>query len=247
MARTDKDENRAFYDTQREHDRRRFEEQPSKVHLTETLVPWIVSHVEPGGRILDIGGGSGYYASKIVRAAPLTVVGLDISSSMIEQREADPLLTENVVGDMEDLPFEDGSFDAAMFVGCLHHVPDPLPALREANRVVRPGGRLFAAEPCSLRVGRSGVAPVPGHSHEFRFTMRFLTSRIEEAGFALERVTGKRIALRFAATVYRSPPLSAFRAGDKIDRVLNALPALTRLGELVLVRAVRLGRLDSRA
>jgi len=247
MARVDKDENRAFYDTQREHDRQRFEEEPSKVHLTETLVPWIVSHVEPGARILDIGGGSGYYASQIVRTAPVTVVGLDISSSMIEQRQADPLLTENVVGDMEDLPFEDGSFDAAMFVGCLHHVPDPLPALREAHRVVRQGGRLFAAEPCSLRVGRTGVAPVPGHPHEFRFSMRFLTSRVEDAGFELERVYGKRITLRFAATVYRSPSLAAFRAGDRVDRVLNALPALTRLGELAFVRAVRSGRLHSRA
>jgi ubiquinone/menaquinone biosynthesis C-methylase UbiE len=243
MERVDKDENRSFYDSQREDDRHRFEEHPSKVHLTETLVPWIVSHVAPGDRIIDIGGGSGVYASRIVREAPVTVVGLDISASMIEQREEDPLLTENVVADMEAIPFPDGSFDAAMFVGCLHHVPDPLPALREAHRILRPGGTLFAAEPCSLRVGRAGVAPVPGHQHEFRFTMGFLTGRIREAGFRIDEVTGKRISLRFAATVYRSPPLRAFHAGDRLDRVLTLVPGVNRLGELALVRA---SRLDSR-
>ena len=237
MTRTDKDVNRAFYDTQREDDRHRFDEEPSKIHLQETLVPWVASHVEPGARILDIGGGSGVYASGIVRAAPVTVVGLDISSSMIEQRRTDPLLAENVVGDMEALPFEDGSFDAAMFVACLHHVPDPLPALREARRILRPGGTMFAAEPCSLRVGKAGVAPLAGHEHEFRFTMGFLMGRIEQAGFRIDELKGLRISLRFAATVQKNPSLKAHHAADRVDDVLRFIPGANRLAELALVRA----------
>ena len=69
MERVDKDSNMAFYDSQRADDRRRFEEQPTKVHLNETIVPWVVSHLAPGARVLDVGGGSGVYASGIVRAA----------------------------------------------------------------------------------------------------------------------------------------------------------------------------------
>src|SRR5689334_5547450 len=107
MERVDKDENRAFYDTRREHDRHRFEEHPSKVFLGEVLVPWVVSALPDGARLLDIAGGSGWYASQIVRTSGVTVVGLDISQSMIEQRSEDPLLAENVVGDMEALPFDD--------------------------------------------------------------------------------------------------------------------------------------------
>ena len=239
MARVDKDENRAFYDTQREHDRLRFERDPSKAFLSEAIVPWVLGGLPDRARIADIAGGSGWYASKIVRAGPVTVVGLDISSSMIEQRAEDPMLTENVVGDMEALPFEDGSFDAALFVGALHHVPDPLPALREAGRVVRHGGRLFAAEPCSLRVGKAGVAPVPGHVHEFRFSQSFLIGRIQEAGFTVDDVQGKRTALRFAYPVLRRPSLAAFRRADRIDRLLAAVPGYTSLGELALIRATR--------
>ena len=240
MGRVDKDSNRAFYDTQRDEDRRRFES-GSKAFQTETLVPWVVSHLERGARVLDVAGGSGVYASLIVRAAPVSVVGLDISSSMVRQRSKDPLLPVNVVGDMEALPFADGAFDAALFVGCLHHVPDPLPALREAQRVVRPGGTVFAAEPCSLRVGKTGVAPVPGHPHEFRFSMRFLTGKIREAGLRIDEVRGKRLTLRFVAPRLHSPPLWMFRAADRVDRLVTTLPGAVGLAELALIRASRPG------
>jgi SAM-dependent methyltransferase len=247
MDRPDKDLNRAFYDTEREDDRRRFEEEPSKVFLVETLVPWVVGQLEPGARLIDIAGGSGVYASRIVRAAPVTVVGVDISESMVRQRGEDPMLPENVVGDMEQLPFEDGSFDAALFVACLHHVPDPLPALREAHRVLRDGGKLFAAEPCSLRVGRAGVAPVPGHPQEFRFSMSYLTQRVEAASFRVDGILGKRLTLRFAKPLWPTPGLGAYHVADRADRVLARIPGATRLAALALVQATRLPLASSRS
>src|SRR5215831_15990383 len=54
MERLDKHENRTFYDTQREHDRRRFEEEPTKAFMTETLVPWVLSALPENARIVDI-------------------------------------------------------------------------------------------------------------------------------------------------------------------------------------------------
>jgi SAM-dependent methyltransferase len=159
---------------------------------------------------------------------------------MVRQRGEDPLLPLNVVGDMEALPFASEAFDAVIFVGCLHHVPDPLPALREASRVLRPGGRLFAAEPVSLRAGSAAAEPVPGHPHEFRFSRRLLLGRIRSAGLRIDDVTGKRLAIRLLSLVVRSPGVGLFRKGDVVDRALDAL-GLGRFGEIALVRASKPG------
>jgi SAM-dependent methyltransferase len=194
--------------------------------------------VRPGDRVLDSCCGTGDLAVACARAGG-TVTGLDFSERMLERARRKSGEIDWVQGDALALPFEDDSFDAALFVGALHHVPDPLKALQEAFRVVKPGGRLFAAEPCSLRVGGAGVAPVPGHQHEFRFSLSFLTGRIEAAGFAVDDVTGKRTALRFARPVLRRPSLGAFRRADRLDRTLAAVPGYTRLAELALVRATR--------
>lgn len=240
MDRADKELNRAFYDSEREDDRRRFAQEPSKVFHAEVLVPWISSRLAPGSVMLDVAGGSGEYASRIVRAAPVSVVGLDISDSMVRQRGDDPMLALNVVGDMEALPFASGAFDAVMFVACLHHVPDPLPALREAYRVLRPGGLLFAAEPVSLRASPQVAEPIPGHPHEFRLSRRLLLDRVRTAGFAVDDVTGKRLTIRIISLVWPRPSIGLFRAADRVDRALGMV-GLDRLGEIALVRASRPG------
>jgi len=79
VERLDKESNRTVYNELRENERGRFRTEPSKVRTGEVLVPWIVSNVSAGARILDIAGGAGTYASTIVRAADVAVVGVDIS------------------------------------------------------------------------------------------------------------------------------------------------------------------------
>jgi SAM-dependent methyltransferase len=237
VERADKQANRAVYDRLRGDERRRFEVEPSKVHTAELLVPWVVSHLRPGDRLVDIAGGAGTFASRIVRSVEVEAVGLDISESMVEQRAEDPLLTTNVVGDMEALPFEAESFDAAMFVACLHHVPDPLPALREAHRVLRPGGRLFAFEPSSVRARRAGSEPVAGLAHEFRLSGEWLARRVATAGFEVEELRGRRIAIRLLLPVLRQPSLRLFHLGDAVDRVLRRVPGLEQLGAVAMLRA----------
>lgn len=237
MERQDKELNRRFYNAHALDDRRLFEVEPHRRHAMELIVPWVVESLRENDRVLDIAGGSGAHASRIVRAARVSVVGLDISEEMVRQRAEDPLLTENVVGDMEALPFEAQSFDAALFVAALHHVPDPLPALREAWRVLRPGGTLFAYEPCSLRAGPAGTRSIPEEPKEFRFSIDWLEGRIGEAGFLIEDVRTRRVAVRVLGLFTEACPLPVFHAGDAIDRVLMIFPPVKRLGSAGLVRA----------
>jgi SAM-dependent methyltransferase len=91
----------------------------------------------PGRSLADIGGGTGNYALALRRAG-FDVVVIDSSREMLERASAKGLTT--VVADAQALPFADASFDAAMLVSVLHHVDDPARAVREAQRIVRPGG-----------------------------------------------------------------------------------------------------------
>ncbi len=103
-----------------------------------------------GERVLEIGPGTGYYtldiASWIGDAGALEI--FDIQQEMLDHtmRRASRTGRKNVVpvrGDARDLPYDDASFDALILTTVLGEIPDRAAALREAARVLRPGGRLI--------------------------------------------------------------------------------------------------------
>lgn len=93
----------------------------------------------PHGRsLLDIGGGTGNFAAPLA-AAGFAVTLSDLSPAMT-RRAAEKLTGARVVAaDAQRLPFRDASFDCAISVNVLRHVPDRALALREARRVLRGG------------------------------------------------------------------------------------------------------------
>jgi demethylmenaquinone methyltransferase / 2-methoxy-6-polyprenyl-1,4-benzoquinol methylase len=115
---------------------------------------FLVSRVNagPGDRVLDVATGTGAVALELVRTHGCAVVGLDQSPEMLAAaksriaEDAQWRRIELVEGHADDLPFEDGAFDALTFTYLLRYVDDPAATLREIARVVRPGGTVAALE-----------------------------------------------------------------------------------------------------
>jgi len=137
----------------------------------------------PGRRTLDLGCGEGRVA-RDPKARGHDVVGVDAAPTLVRlAREADPE-SEYVVSDAADLPFEARSFDLVVAFNTLMDFDDMSGAVREAARVLEPGGRLCACV-----------------THPMRDAGRF-ASREADAPFVIaEPYFGKR---RFEMTVRRA-------------------------------------------
>ncbi|NDA11116.1 MAG: class I SAM-dependent methyltransferase, partial [Actinobacteria bacterium] len=100
----------------------------------------------PAETALEIGGGTGFFLLNLMQSGVATSGTVtDISQGMVDQavRNAEQLglQVSGQVADVEELPFDDASFDLVVGHAFLHHIPDVDQALREIMRVLRPGGR----------------------------------------------------------------------------------------------------------
>ncbi len=119
----------------------------TRARLREVMRP------ESGERILEIGPGTGYYTLDIAEwVGPQGKVEIfDLQQEFLDHtvgRAAERGLA-NVIptqGDATALPYEDGSMDAVVLTAVLGEIPDPVAALREIARVLKPSGRLIVGE-----------------------------------------------------------------------------------------------------
>ena len=119
----------------------------TRERLREILAP------AAGERVLEVGPGTGYYTLDLADwVAPEGEIEIfDIQQEMLDHtmRRAAERGLANVhptQGDAQSLPYEDGSFDAAILTTVLGEVPDQEAALREVARVLKPNGRLIVGE-----------------------------------------------------------------------------------------------------
>lgn len=107
--------------------------------------------IEAGAAVLDVACGVGFDAGEMAKAFPKArFVGVDKSRLFLDLARARNARLANlsfVAGDAARLPFADSSFDGARIDRSLQHIADPAAACAEMVRVVRPGGRIVAAEP----------------------------------------------------------------------------------------------------
>ena len=118
------------------------------------MVDWLSPSKRPGFKSLDVAGGTGDIAFRIVEASNFNahVTVLDINGSMLGvgrdravKRGIDQNLTF-VEANAEELPFEDATFDAYTIAFGIRNVPRIDVALAEAYRVLKPGGRFLCLE-----------------------------------------------------------------------------------------------------
>lgn len=114
---------------------------------TRQSIPALLAHARlfPGARVLDAGCGPGYVAA-CAELLGASATGIDFSQAMIDAaRGAFPNIRFQV-GDVEELPFPDRSFDAVLSNIVLFHVVDPDRAMSEAIRVMTDGGRFVFSQ-----------------------------------------------------------------------------------------------------
>ena len=105
--------------------------------------------IADGGRILDVGSGTGSLAFVVAEGkARAQVVGIDPSKEYVAYANSKNRFANRAsfqTGDAQQMSFPDASFDASISLLVFNYIPDSLKALREVRRVTKPGGRISAA------------------------------------------------------------------------------------------------------
>jgi SAM-dependent methyltransferase len=117
--------------------------------------------------VLEVGCGEGEFAERLGRRLRVDVVAIDLSPRMVELARARGV--DGRVGDVQKLPFDDGSFDVAVANWMLYHVPELDRGLAELARVLCPDGRLVATTASDENLGDlwERIGDVSRKSHPF--------------------------------------------------------------------------------
>ncbi|HET58519.1 MAG TPA: class I SAM-dependent methyltransferase [Deltaproteobacteria bacterium] len=112
----------------------------------DLLAQDILRHCKEGN-CLDVGMGPGWLLIKLHKQSPaLHLHGIDISPSMVEKAKTNVRtaglagIIDLKTGDASHIPYGDGSFDAVVSTGSIHHWKEPVRALNEIHRVLKHGG-----------------------------------------------------------------------------------------------------------
>ncbi len=123
------------------------------------VLPWALQGEALGGEVLEIGGGSGAMAARLLATYPtlrITVTDYDQAMVAAARTRLAPFVDRANVqqADATRLPFPNERFDAVLSFIMLHHVIDWEAAVGEAVRVLRPGGVLIGYDLVASRLAR---------------------------------------------------------------------------------------------
>lgn len=117
---------------------------------------YAIAEVKEGQLAADIGAGTGFVTEGLLQKG-LKVIAVDQSGEMLEQMKEKFKNFDGIdcrQGDADNLPIDDSTVDYAMANMYLHHVENPLTAIKEMVRILKPGGKLV-------------ITDLDEHNHEF--------------------------------------------------------------------------------
>jgi ubiquinone/menaquinone biosynthesis C-methylase UbiE len=209
----------------------------SRVHSQGVDLEAVVEKLKqkPLGQVLDLGCGAGHLS---FASAPFAeaVVAYDLSPEMIgivtreaRQRKHDNLSVQR--GHVEELPFEDRTFDWVVTRYSAHHWNDVRRALREVRRVLKPEGTLIIIDVCApedplLDTHLQTVELLRDGSHVRNYSLTNWHSMLAEAEFQIDNHSAWKLPLDFKAWVERMKTPVVFV--DTIQALMRNIPQEVR-------------------
>lgn len=171
--------------------------------------------LKPGDRVLDVGCGTGYLLEVLAHTVPyVQLAGVDLSGKMLEVARC--RLGKSVdlkEARAEALPFPDASFDVVVSTSVFHYIREPVVALHEMFRVLKPLGRIVITDWCHdfLACRLYELFLIVFHRPHFKiYSTKECQKLLEDAGFAQVCVEQYRITwlwgLMTAVAMKTTPP-----------------------------------------
>jgi len=162
--------------------------------IARTLFNWGISkHVKNiSGIIIDLGGGKNPSYERFWQIKPEKFIRVDIN----EKTEPDVIADLN-----KTLPFSDNFADAVLLFNVIYILENPTEILREINRILKPGGKIFFTSPFIFNEAKEP-------SDYWRFTSEALEKLLRESGF--NNFFIEPVGERFSAAAYLISPFLFF-------------------------------------
>jgi len=202
-------------------------------------VKMLSRHLRPGMSVLELGCGTGYFTRELARSGA-EIIALDVSPELLEIAKTN-CCAPNVRYEIQnayELNFPDAAFDSVLGSSVLHHL-EVEQALREINRVLKPGGTIYFTEPNMLNPQiaiqknvpwvKQKLGDSPDETAFFRWPLRRL---LEQGGYRDVRI----VAFDF---LHPKTPAPLVDRLDSVGRFLERIPVISEFAGSLYIRAVK--------